>query len=368
MINLIRDKNISSSQYEALMVIFMFGTSLIFIGNIHGEEDIWISVLIAIVVAMPFAFIYGRIAESFPKMGLFDIFIKVYGKVLGKLLILIYSLYFFHLATIALRYMTEYIQVSSLPETPQYITAILIGILAIYTINAGLSAFSTWAKVTLPVIMLLIIVTIILGLNQFNYSYLMPILYNGIKPVMINAYSFLTFPFAETIVFLVFSDYVDDNKEITKVYIYSFLIAGFFLLANILRNVLLLGFPNVNNMLFRSNFATSIIRLSNFIQRIEIIVSANMTLTGFAKATTYLYAASLGFIKFFNIKHHRGTLIILCSIMIVLSRFIFKSTMDMARFINFYRYYVIPFQFVIPVLTFIIVTIRKKSFKNNSEF
>ncbi|MBU5427879.1 endospore germination permease [Tissierella pigra] len=362
------NKKISSSQYKSLMVIFIFGTSLIFVGNIHGEEDIWISILIAIAMSMPLALIYGKIAKLFPKMGLFDIFIKTYGKVLGKFFILAYSFHFFHLATMILRSMTEYIQVASLPDTSQYTTGILIGILIIYTINAGLSAFSTWAKLILPIVILLIITTIILGFNQFDYSYLMPILYNGLKPVMVNSYLFITFPFAETIVFLVFSAYADDNNDFTKVYIHSILIGGFFLLINVFRNILLLGFPNVNNVLFRSDFATSIITISNFIQRIEIIVSSNLTLTSFAKATTYLYAASLGFIKLFNIKKHKRFLIILCIIMVILSRFIFKSTMDMARFISFYQYYVIPFQFIIPLLTLTIGVIKKRNLKNNSDF
>ena len=363
------NKKISSSQYKSLMIIFLFGTSLMFVGNVHREEDLWISILIAMAMSLPLALIYGKIAELFPKMGLFDIFIKIYGKVLGKFFILAYSLYFFHLGTVILRYMTEYIQVASLPNTPQYIAGILIGILIIYTINAGLSVFSTWAKMVLPIIMLLIIIIVILGFNQFEYSNLMPILYNGLKPVIVNSYSFLTFPFAETIVFLVFSAYVDDNNDFTKVYIHSILIGGFFLLINVFRNILLLGFPNVNHVLFRFDFATSIIKISNFIQRIEILVSSNLTLTGFAKTTTYLYAASLGFIKLFNIKNHRRFLIILCIIMVILSRFIFKNTMDMVRFIDFYQYYVIPFQFIIPLLTLTIGTIRKKrNLKNNSDF
>ncbi|WP_313758148.1 endospore germination permease [Tissierella sp.] len=356
-----KTENISNSQFKSLIIMFILGTSLLISGDSQAMEDTWISLLIAMLIAIPLVFIYCKLILLFPGTTLFDILLKVYGKLLGKLFIIFYTLYFFHLGAIDIRNTTEYIQVVSFPETPQYVTAIFIGILSIYAINLGLSILSTWTKLTLPIIIAMIFTTFILAIPKFNISYIKPILYNGWKPVINSAYSLLTFPFAETVIFIVFFGYLNNKKDTTKIYISSILIGGFLLLIAALRNILLLGFPNLSKIYFPSHYATSLINIHGFIQRIEIIISINLILASFTKVAVCLYASSIGVSKIFNFRNFKKTSILLCILMIILSLLLYKSTMGMFEFINIYKYYVIPFQFVIPILTFIIAKIRRKS-------
>lgn len=356
-------KNISSSQGKSLVIMFILGTSVLISGDSKSMADTWISIIIAILMFIPLAFIYGKLIQFFPGMDLFDILEKVYGKVLGKLFIGVYTFYFFHIGAMAVRNITEYVQVVSLPETPQYVTAILIGLLAIYIVNAGLSVLATWTKIVLPIIIIMILTTCIFAIPKFNYSHMKPILFNGWKPVFISGYSLLTFPFAETVVFMVFFSSLNDNKDATKVYLTSVILGGFILLITAVRNILLLGFPNVNNTYFPSHYATSIIDIPSFIQRIELLVSTALLLTGITKISTCLHASSIGAIKLFNLKKAKKTTAILCPFMIILSFFLYKSTMEMFNFLNVYKYYVIPFQFIIPLLTIIVAVIRKKGIR-----
>lgn len=355
-------EEISNSQGKSLMIMFILGTSLLLGADVGAMESTWISMLLAMAMAIPLAFIYGKLMQTFPGLGFFDILQKAYGKMLGKIFILIYTFYFFHLGAICMRNATEYVQVVSLPKTPQYVTAILIGILAIYAINAGFSVLTTWAKIVLPIIILMIFATFILGIPQFNYSYIKPILYNGWKPIIRSAYSLLTFPFAETVIFMVFLGSINkNNKDNTKIYISSILISGSLFLIASFRNILLLGFPNIHNIYFPSHYATSIINILGFVQRIELFISINLLLTSFIKITICLYASSFGIIKLFNLKKTNNIPLLLCALMILISSFLFRNTMEMIRFIEFYKYYAIPFQFVFPILTLMVGLIRKRA-------
>ncbi|WP_333638007.1 endospore germination permease [Tissierella praeacuta] len=354
-------ENVSNSQFKSLIIMFILGTSLLISGDSKAMEDTWISILMAILIAIPLIFIYCKLILLFPGDTLFDILIKVYGKFLGKLFTIFYTFYFFHLGAIDIRNTTEYIQVVSFPETPQYVSAIFIGILSIYAINLGFSILSTWTKLTLPIIMLMVFTTFILAIPKFNISYIKPVLYNGWKPVISGAYSLLIFPLAETVVFMVFFAYLNNKKDTTKVYISSILIGGFLLLIVAIRNILLLGFPDLSKIYFPSHYATSLININGFVQRIEILISINLILASFTKIAVCLYGASIGVFKVFNSKTFKKTSIVLCILMIILSVSIFKSTMEMFEFINIYRYYVIPFQFAIPILTLILAKIRKKN-------
>lgn len=356
--------NFTSSQGKSLMIMFILGTSLILSGVTKAMEDTWISILIAMVMAIPLVFIYGKLSQFYPNMGLFDILQKIYGKFIGKLFIFLYTFYFFHLSSICIRNATEYVQVVSFPETPQYVTAIFIGFISVYAIYVGFSVLSTWAKIVFPITAIMAIATFILAIPQYNYSYIKPILYRGWKPVMDGAYSLLTFPFGDTVIFLVFLGYLDNIKDATKVYINSVLIGGFLLLIVAFRNILLVGFPLLSDIYFPSHYATSIINFRDYIQRIEIAISINVLLTSFIKIVVCLYASYIGVIKLFNLKKHKYLPLALYALAIIVSRLIFTSTMEMFKFVDIYEYYVIPFHFVIPILTFIIASIKKKKLQN----
>lgn len=350
----------SSKQCKSLIIMFILGTSLIISGGGKSVQNSWISITLGMISAIPIVLIYSKLLLIFPGLGLYDILIKVYGKFVGKLLIFSYTFYFFHLSVICLRNVTEYVQVVSFPGTPQYVTAILLGALILYSINSDFSVIIMWAKKILPIIIAMLFITFILGIPHYKPSNLKPLLYNGWKPVIDSGFTTLTFPFAETVVFLVFLGYLYDTKESGKTYIQTILIGGIILVLTSLRNIMLLGFPNLKNVYFPSHYATSLINIAGFVQRIEILVSLNLILTSFAKIIVCLYGSSLGVLKLLNLKNIKKSNYILTILMIIVSMLLYKSTMEMFKFILYYRYYVIPFQFVIPILTLIIAGIKKR--------
>lgn len=357
----------SGKQGRPLIVMFILGTSLIISGGSDARENEWISMIFAILASLPLVLIYSKLLVLFPGKGLYEILIQVYGNFIGKILVFLYTFYFFHLSAICLRNVTEYVHVVSFPRTPQYITGVFLVALIIYSIAAGFNVLATWAKKVLPFIILVLFMTFILGIPQYNYSHIKPIMYEGLKPVAKSGFSFLTFPFGETVVFMVFLGFLYKEKESSSIYIKSILVGGFFLLVTGLRNILLLGFPSLGNVYFPSHYSTSLINIPGFIQRIEILVSMNLILSAFIKTTVCLYAAAIGVIKTLNIKNKNinVTSTIMGISIVPISFFLYKSTMEMVRFIEFYKYYAIPFQIIIPILT-LIIALAQKSIRNRS--
>ncbi len=355
----------SSSQSRPLIIMFILGTSLMLSGGSGAHESEWIAMAIATVTSIPLVYMYSKLLMLFPSYGLYDILQIVYGKIIGNIIIFLYTFYFFHLSAICLRNITEYVQVVSLPETPQYITAIFIMILTLYSLHLGFNVIATWTEKVLPFIILITLATLIFGVSQYNYGHLRPMMYDGIKPVLKSAYTSVTFPFGETVVFMVFFGFLYNSREISKIYIKSVSIGGLFLILVTIRNILLLGFPNLGHVYFPSHYATSLIDIFGFIQRIEILVSTNLILSGFIKCAVCLYAACIGVMKVFNIKKINIIALVLSIAIIPVSIMIYKSTMEMFRFLEIYKYYAIPFQFLFPIMTLIISTIQKK-IKNKS--
>lgn len=344
----------------SIMIMFILGTSLMLSGGIVAKENKWISLIIASLLSVPLVYVYSKLLIIFPGKGLYEILLLVYGKVIGKVLISLYSFYFLHLSAICLRNITEYVQVANLPDTPQYVTAISIILLTFYSIHLGFNVTATWTEKVLPFIFLIIAITLLFGIPQYNYKYITPIMYDGIKPVLKSAYTSLTFPFGETVVFMVFFGFLYNAKDSCKIYIKAILISGLILTLVSIRNILLLGFPNLANVYFPSHYATSLINVFGFIQRIEILISINLLLSGFIKCTICLYAACIGISSLFNLKSINIIAIVLSILVIPSSMLIYKSTMEMFVFLDYYKYYAIPFQFGFPILTLIVALIRRK--------
>ena len=83
---------LNKKQIQALIIMFIFGTTLVLGVNTRANQDSWIAIAIAVVLILPMVIIYGKILSLYPGKNLFDILIEVFGKLFGKT---VCSLYIF---------------------------------------------------------------------------------------------------------------------------------------------------------------------------------------------------------------------------------------------------------------------------------
>ncbi|MBU5440138.1 endospore germination permease [Tissierella sp. MSJ-40] len=349
---------ISTRQYISMIVMFIVGTTFVVGGQHKIKQDAWIAILVALIMSLPLIFIYGRLLRLFPNKNLFDIFEKVFGKVVGKITILIYTFYFFHLGSLVIRNITEFVQVVSFPETPQFFVALFLGILSIYMVKSGTEVLGRWTEFFLPFILFVLMVTILLSGTKFNFSNLQPILYNGWKPVISNAFSIFFFPLGEIVIFTFLFDSLKSKNSAFKIYLLSLVISSAIILIVYIRNILVLGIPNLSQIYFPAYYSVSLINIGEFIQRIEIIISIVFMLSGFAKISVCLLTTSIGVSKLFKLPDYKQICAPISFLMINLSIIIYSSTMEMFEWLEIYEYYALPFQIVLPLIALITARIR----------
>lgn len=345
---------ITQKQGIVIMITFLLGSSLVLGTGGAAEQDIWIAILAAIVIAIPTFFVYARLLSIYPGKSLFEVAEVVLGKVAGGAVTLLFAGYAFYLGSLVIRNFTEFIKIVSLTETPQYSIAIPMVLLCIWAVKAGVEVVGRWTSIVLPILILSIIAVLFLMLPLTEWRNLKPILYEGLKPVMNNAFSAFSFPFAETVLFTAVLHHLRSNSSSYKVYYWSLAISGIIIVLVAVRNLLVLGTANMSVLFFPTYAAVRLINIGEFLQRIEVLVSIVFLFAGFVKISICLYTASNGIAKVFKMENYRQIVAPVGLLMMMLSFVVYRNAMEMFEWANkTYKYFAFPFQVIIPILILI---------------
>ncbi len=355
---------------QGIYIIVMFFTgSLAIVGtNITAKQDVWLSIILTTLVSIPMLFVYSKLLTTYPGKNLFDVFIEVFGSIVGRIISLLFVWYTLHLGSLIIRNYSEYINISSFPETPQMVMVFFMGLLCIWISKAGIEVLGRWTSFVAPIIIFILVSTISLSLSNVDYNVLKPIMYDGMAPVLSSSFSFLFFPFLEVIIFTTLFNNLYDNKKTFNVFLISILIGSFIMLLVLLRNIIVLGPNIINDILFPAILAVEVIDIDIFVERIEIVVSIVFVFGAFVRISSCLLATSIGVSKILGIHNYRYLVAPLGFTMMCMSTIVFSSTMEMFDWAGkYYSYYAIPFQIVIPIITLITAKIKIKLQNKNQK-
>lgn len=355
-----RKETMTFTQAVFTLVLFIFGSSVVV--GVSGEagQDAWLSLLIAATMMVPLMLVYARIMRLYPETDLFDILEILFGKILGRVFIVLITWYAIHLCSLVLRNFTEFLQIVAFPETPQLPMMISLILVTAYMAVSGENIMGKWSMIMLPIVVLTVFLTIVMAVADLDFTRLEPVLAHGMQKVLSGAYQTLTFPFAETVLFLGIAGTVSKEINPYKMYGSAILISSIILLSVILRNITVLGVPMVSASYFPSYTTARILHISDFLTRIEGSITMNFLLAGITKITLCLIVAAKGISKLFATKDCKRMIMPVSMLTVALCAIVYNSAMEMFGFIKYYQIYAIPFQVLIPLLVWITAEIRAK--------
>lgn len=352
-------EKISSRQGLSILIMFTLGSTLILSPWKEAGKDGWISIFIAMIMIIPMYYVYSRLVSIFPGKDLFDLQQELFGKIAGKITSFFLVWYSIHLCAIINRNMSEFIQTMSFAETPLFTIALVGAVLFIWIVKGGIEVIGRYAAFMMPITILSIIITSILVIPKMDIDNLRPVMYNGLTPVLRGAATLFGFPFAETFLFTMVFNSLENKNKTFKIYLLGLLISGLLFISTSVRNVAALGEKLNTALYFPSYVAVALINILDFIDRIEVLVGATFIFSGFLKCSICLYTACRGLAKIFNIKDYKQITAPVGLLVFITSVFIYKSTMEMFDWAaENYIYYVIPFSVILPIVTLTAAKIR----------
>jgi len=357
------------SQKQAILLITTFIMGIGVTAGIGGvsKQDVWLAMLISMAASTIIIAVFCRIIKLFPQTDLFNLLDMLFGKIVGRIIALIFTWYAFHVGMVLISTISEFIRIVSLDSTPQCVITLVTGIVIAYAVRCGIEAVGRWVTIFFPVIIVISLSLTLLAINMYDYDRLKPFLYDGFKPVLQDAFTLISRPFAETVIFLGIAGCFQKSSNPYKIFYYSMLIGGFYLLQVSVRTIILIGTGNTSIQMFPPYVTVRLIKLGDFIQRIELIGAVSIVTSVFTKATAYLFFVSKGVSHLLNMDsyHVISTPVVLLTA--AYSLFLFDNAVYVTEWAEkIFPLYALPYQILLPIIIWIAAEIKARKGKSNS--
>lgn len=350
---------ISGRETILLLTGLLMGSATLFTPGIRAEQEIWLAILLGLVEATIIALIYITLLMKFPGKNLVGIAEMVYGTYLGKFISVIFLLYIVHVGSFLIGDFRDFAQMYLLVTTRQDIIITGITLVAVYGVWHGLEVLARVSQALVIMTISLILITIVLLFRTIALHNFLPLFDIPLGQLLWAAHGVATFPFGDSVVFVMILPYLNRSQEIRSSVIKAFLLTALMFMLIALRLVGTLG-NSAQLYVFGSMQAVRLVNIADILTRMEIIVSINFIVMGFIAISVMLYSASLGFSQVFGLKSYRMIILPIAILMAVISLANFSG---MAASIIFtyevYPIYALPFQIGIPLITLLVAYLRK---------
>lgn len=354
---------ITLRQAVCIIIVFIFGSTLVIGVSTTSEQDSWISFLIAVVESIPILLIYARVMKLFPEKNIFEIFEALFGKVLGKVFTAFICWYAIHLGALVVKNFSEFIVLTGMDQTPQLPVMIMMVLVAVYMVKSGAETLGKWSLTVFPAICLVILFTVLISLDRLDLSNLQPVFGHSLSSIVSGSFPTVTFPLGETVLFLALANAVKKTDSPKRIYISALVISSLVLLVVMIRNLGTVGSKLLSSEYFPSYTAARVIHPADYLMRIEGFITMNFIFTGVTKVTVCLFAASKGLASLFGIKDYKQMVMPAGLLTLALCAILYKSVMEMFGFVKTYMYYALPFEFLIPIIVWITAEIKNRKKK-----
>jgi spore germination protein KB len=350
---------VSVIQLFAMMFLFELGSALVVSLGSNAGKDAWLAILLGLCGGIVLFFMYYFLFRQYPTLPLTGYARKIFGKYIGWLIGLVYTVYFLYAASRNLRDFSDLLLTSTMPATPLLAINILMVLAICYVLNLGIEVVGRTAEVLIVILILLGLMGnfLVLVSGGVSINKLQPFLENGWKPIITTAFPLITyFPFAELFVFTMILPYLNRPEFAKKVWLSALISSGLILSYTAALNVSVLGFEEVGRSNFPLLSTIGKVNLMEFLQRLDAIVVFTFLITMFFKITIFFYAAVIGMVDLFKLKIHQRMILPAGVILTFLSMMIasnFAEHIEEGQTITSY-YIHIPLHIIIPFFMIVI--------------
>ncbi|MCR4436800.1 MAG: endospore germination permease [Clostridiales bacterium] len=348
---------ISSIQLFLLIIGFLYGSTVIINPALSAKNDAWLAILLGGVGGALLIGVYASIALLNPSKTLVEILMDRFGKLIGNAVSILYIWYFIHIASLVFRNFGEFITTMTFPETPMAVVIGIFAVLLVYGINSGIEVMGRTSELFVPFIPVTALIISLSLITTRDFTAFLPMLENGMALVLNAAFSFITFPFGETIAFLMLFPHLNKKENLKKVAALSVLFIVVLCLFIFIRNISVLG----SDLMYRAIFTPHLTSLLIPGLNVEPLIDINLLIGGGTKISVCIYAAAKALSQVLGISDYRKLTTAITTFCVVLSIWVYENVLEMFSWAEkVWPYYSIPFQMVIPLIL-LFLSLKKRA-------
>lgn len=336
----------------SIYVLYWMGSLVVVGSNKEVKQDYWVCVLIASVFMVPMAFLYYRLIKLYPGKNLFEMLIEIFGRIFGKIMVLLYVFFSLYIGGLVVSTFTLFIKITALPETPLAMTGIFLILISIMASISGPETIGRVSKFLTKFVIGFVYFATLICLNFMKPQNLLPVMNSDFKAILGSSYTLFLLPMAESFICLSFFSTLDKSEKIGKIFFKAIALTMSTFLIVALRNVLVLG--QASQLFYYPSYAAiSVASIGDFFSRFEILVGVDLVLAGLVKTCVCIYSSSLGLAKAMHLKDQKGLVVPCALIILTWGLLAFERPNQVFDFIPIFTILVTPFEVLLPIVTLI---------------
>jgi spore germination protein KB len=351
---------ISAFQMGLLMYPTVLATGFLTLPTVtaqYAENDLWLTGIFASLLGFIMVYTTIRLHELYPKQTVIEYSARIVGRIPGKIIGVLFFLFFLHVTGVMLRQYAEFVTGNYLLKTPMLLVISSMILLAAFAVRGGAEMIARCAVIFTPFFILPLFFLVLLVPN-LDIKNIFPILSNGLIPVIKGTLT----PQAWLCEFFLMSFFLPSLSNPEKGRKWGLISLCAVIISMIYVNLItlfLLG-PYTGNKIYPILVAFRYISFADFLSNLEALLLAMWIVGNFVKISVFYYVASLSFGQTFKLTDYRPV-VFLIGIFIVIF-----SLWDLPNFtvLGIYLRNVAPFELtlflaLIPLFLLFVAIVRK---------
>jgi spore germination protein KB len=354
---------ISHGQLGCLCFGYLSGFSTVFLLEAKLlKQDVWMSSLIGITLAAGVLWLWCYVQWQHPHLKTVEVFDRLLGHWLAKLVLCVYLVYFLEIQGEACRSLAAFYTTVVLPNTPPNQLILLIVLTSSYAVFQGLGAIARTIQVILPFFIAAILVISFFIFREVEMNPFFPQFQHRISEVVYGGMISFYFPFGKIITLGFLLSQVKNTKKIFVSSVTGIACSGLYLLVATYLTFGSLGMYLTQSTTFPYFSAIQMVKFGEYLERIEIIIIAIWSMFTFFEIIMLQYVFTIVFRHVFGLKNVNAFIVPIGLLFFAIAQKSFIRISDLTQ----YNLKVGPFStllpaVIIPVVLAILTLVRKKA-------
>ncbi|OAB28434.1 spore gernimation protein [Paenibacillus macquariensis subsp. defensor] len=182
------DEKITTAQTVVIISCYMLGSGVLTLPRTLTERvktpDGWISLILGGLIIMLAGICIVKLCQQFPGKTIFQFVKEIVGSWIGSCVCLLMVMYFVCLSAFEIRAMAEVTMLYLLEGTPMWAIVMSFMWIGLYLITGGINSIARLFEIILPITIVVLLICMFLSSRLFDIDNLLPVLGDGIFPVI----------------------------------------------------------------------------------------------------------------------------------------------------------------------------------------
>ena len=360
-----KKETISNNQFRDILICIMWPATITYGSGILAREvgrDMWISGIIGVSTIIPFALLIVYMGQNFLGKTIVQYGQDLLGCVLGKVLGVILTLYFFIMSSSSISIYIHHLADFLLPQTPFLVVTTMHVLVIFYLVWKGPEVIARTAVIAFGAGIIFYFIISMASLSEIDINRIAPFFDSGVTNVFKSTLKTDTFIGIFQILIAMILPMVHDQKKAFGSAASGLLIGGSFFIFSFIVELMAMGPHVVALMRIPSMDFVRSVQITQYLHRFESFMVALWYWSIMTESGILASCSLTAFMQTTGIKKKNPFIIIAFALIMIIVTFYLGH--DRVLFLNLrehvWQYFSLPIDFGIPLLLFFVLGIKKR--------